>query len=186
VAATSTPSQARCELVTLPWPISWAATSRTMLLGMANPIPAAAPPPSCGSVAARVGMPMTRPWRSTRAPPELPGLIGALVWITLGSATPFSSLTVRPRALTMPSVTLDCSPSGLPMARATSPTCSWEESAKPAGCSPPASMCSTARSSVAKLPTSRAGYCLPSARVTWKSLAPWTTWLLVTTLPLAS
>ena len=186
VAATSTPSQARCELVTLPWLMSWAAMSRTVLLGMAKPIPAAAPPPSWGSVAARVGMPMTWPWRSTRAPPEFPGLMGALVWITLGSATPLSSLTVRPSALTIPSVTLDCSPSGLPMARATSPTCSLEESAKAAGCRPLASMCSTARSSAAKPPTSRAGYCFPSARVTWKLLAPSTTWALVTTLPVAS
>src|SRR4029453_7752515 len=84
-------------------------------------------------VAARVGMPMTWPWRSTRAPPELPGLMGALVWITLGRATPLSSLTVRPRALMIPSVTLDCSPRGLPMARATSPTSSLAESAKPVG-----------------------------------------------------
>ena len=47
-------------------------------------------------------------------------------------------------------------------------------------------MCSTARSSAAKSPTSRAGYCFPSARVTWKLLAPSTTWALVTTLPSAS
>ena len=47
-------------------------------------------------------------------------------------------------------------------------------------------MCSTARSSAAKSPTSRAGYCFPSARVTWKLLAPSTTWALVTTLPVAS
>jgi hypothetical protein len=186
VAATSTPSQARWELVTLPWPISWGAMSRTVLAGMAKPIPGAALPPSWGSVAARVGMPMTRPWRSTRAPPELPGLMGALVWMTLGRATPLSSFTVRPRALTIPSVTLDCRPSGLPMARVTSPTCRRVESAKLAGCSPPAARCSTARSSAGKLPTSRAGYWWPSARVTWKLLAPWTTWALVTTSPPAS
>jgi hypothetical protein len=62
--------------------------------------------------------------------------MGALVWITLGSATPLSSLTVRPSALTIPSVTLDCSPSGLPIARATSPTWRWEESAKAARVQP--------------------------------------------------
>ena len=59
-------------------------------------------------------------WTSvTRTPPELPGLMAALVWMTSGSATPSSSLTVRPRALMIPSVTLDWSPSGLPMARVT-------------------------------------------------------------------
>src|SRR4051812_333727 len=53
------------------------ATDSTVLPGIAKPIPAAWPPPSCGSTAARVGMPMTRPARSTSAPPELPGLIAA-------------------------------------------------------------------------------------------------------------
>ena len=30
-------------------------------------------------------MPITRPWMSTSAPPELPGLIAALVWIAFWS-----------------------------------------------------------------------------------------------------
>ena len=60
-------------------------------------------------------MPTTSPLRSTRAPPLLPGLIAALVWITSGRALPLGSLTWRPRALTMPSVTLDWRPSGLPI-----------------------------------------------------------------------
>jgi hypothetical protein len=50
----------------------------TVSLGIANPIPAAAPP-ICGSAAASVGMPITCPARFTRAPPLLPGLIAALV-----------------------------------------------------------------------------------------------------------
>ena len=54
-----------------------------------------AAPPSSGSEAASVGMPITAPVRSTSAPPLLPGLIGALVWITAGSATPPPSGTVR-------------------------------------------------------------------------------------------
>ena len=52
------------------------AISVTMLDGMANPIPGAAPP-SCWSVAASVGMPTTWPARSARAPPLLPGLMAA-------------------------------------------------------------------------------------------------------------
>ena len=46
------------------------------------------------------------------------GLIGALVWITAGSATPPPSGTVRLVELTMPWVTLERRPSGLPIARA--------------------------------------------------------------------
>src|SRR5215469_2496192 len=57
------------------------AMSLTRLLGIAKPMPGAALPPSSGSVAASVGMPITRPWRSASAPPEFPGLIAALVWI---------------------------------------------------------------------------------------------------------
>ena len=62
------------------------------VLGIAKPIPGARPP-SSGSVAASVGIPITRPWRSASAPPELPGLIAALVWIISGSAMPFPSET---------------------------------------------------------------------------------------------
>ena len=78
-------------------------------------------------------MPITRPWMSTSAPPELPGLIAALVWIVFRSVTPFPSGSCRLSALTMPCVTLDASPSGLPIAIAMSPTSSFEESAKLAG-----------------------------------------------------
>ena len=66
-------------------------------------------------------MPITRPWMSTSAPPELPGLIGALVWIVSGSVMPPPSLALRLSALTMPWVTLELSPSGLPIAIAMSP-----------------------------------------------------------------
>ena len=92
----------------------------TTLLGIAKPMPAAAPP-SWGSAAARVGMPITWPSMLTRAPPELPGLIAALVWIALGRTTPLPSGSWRSRALTMPSVKLELSPSGLPIAMAMSP-----------------------------------------------------------------
>ena len=67
-------------------------------------------------------MPITRPWMSASAPPELPGLIAALVWIVFGSVTPLPSDSCRLSALTMPWVTLELSPSGLPIAIAMSPT----------------------------------------------------------------
>ena len=81
-------------------------------------------------------MPTTSPLRSTSAPPLLPGLMAALVWMASGSTFPVGSLTCRFRALTMPSVTLDCSPRGLPMAMTKSPTESWAESPNVAGVSP--------------------------------------------------
>jgi len=49
-------------------------------------------------------MPMIRPIRSARAPPELPGLIGASVWIM--ATSPPGVWMARPTALTMPSVTV--------------------------------------------------------------------------------
>src|SRR5262249_39480894 len=107
----------------------------TMWEGMANPIPGAAPPPSCWSVAASVGMPTTWLARFTRAPPLLPGLMAAEVWITSGKVAPGDPLpcgsdTVRPTAGTIPSVTLLARPSGLPMASTMSPTRSFDESPK--------------------------------------------------------
>src|SRR3954447_7686899 len=161
--------------------------SLTTLLGIAKPMPGALPPPSWGSVAPRVGIPITLPWMSTRAPPELPGLIAALVWITDGNVTlPPSSGTASRKALTIPSVTLDCSPSGLPIAIARSPTFSIDESANFAGFSPAPETLMTARSSGGKAPTSFPWYCLPLEVVTVNDFAPVTTWLLVTMSPAAS
>ena len=126
----------------------------TVLLGIAKPIPAAAPP-SCGSPAASVGTPITRPWMSASAPPELPGLIGALVWIVFGRMMPPPSLALRPSALTMPWVTLELRPSGLPIAIAMSPTRSFDESANAAGRRPAElGTLITARSSAGNVPTS--------------------------------
>src|SRR3954465_14720869 len=103
------------------------ATVLTRLLAIANPIPGAGVPPNSGSSAERVGMPITRPFRSASAPPELPGLISALVWIADVSVTPFPSDTVRLTEETMPCETLECRPSGLPIARARDPTRDWQE-----------------------------------------------------------
>ena len=60
-------------------------------------------------------MPITWP-RLTSAPPELPGLIAASVWMAslIASAVAVArrSSTVRLSALTMPAVTVPSSPSG--------------------------------------------------------------------------
>src|SRR3954454_8417517 len=160
-----------------------AATVLIWLLEMAKPIPEACESPSWGSSAASVGMPITRAPRSTSAPPELPGLIAALVWIAEVSVTPSPSETLRLTAEMMPSVTLECRPSGLPMASVMSPTLIFEESANPAGGGVAPVMWITARSVPASVPTIVAGTCLPLASVTVSLVAPATTWALVTMSP---
>ena len=77
----------------------------------------------------------------TSAPPLLPGLIGALVWIAPGSAAAVvlaavGSTTARPVAEMMPSVTLPDRPSGLPTASTTSPALALLESPNRAGIRP--------------------------------------------------
>jgi hypothetical protein len=52
-------------------------TERTMLTGMAKPMPF--DPPEREKIA--VLMPIRRPFMSTSAPPELPGLMAASVWM---------------------------------------------------------------------------------------------------------
>ena len=82
---------------------------------------------------------MTSPAPFTSAPPELPGLIAASVWMasmTVASSWVEPVATARPVALMIPSVTVLESPSGAPIATATSPTCTLSEFAKVAGVSP--------------------------------------------------
>src|SRR5215472_481134 len=184
------PSDARPELLTFPVAMSCPAMLVTVSLGIAKPIPAAAPP-SCGLVAASVGMPITCPARFTRAPPLLPGLMAALVWIALmiTAELPWPSDTVRPVAETMPSVTVPVRPSGLPMASTTSPTRTWVDRPKDAGRSepPPSRTLITARSSGANTPTTFAASALPPlARPTCSAVAVPTTCALVTMSPLVS
>src|ERR1035437_1179491 len=106
--------------------------------------------------------------------------------MTSGRVFPLGSLTCRLRALTIPSVTLDWSPSGLPIARTTSPTCSLEESPKTAGVRPEALILTTATSSGVYEPTSVPVYDLPLESVTLKVVEVPTTWALVTMSPLLS
>src|SRR5580704_12679489 len=162
----------------------------TVSLGMAKPIPTAAPP-ICGSLAARVGMPMTCPDRLTSAPPLFPGLIGALVWMALMSTAelPWPSDTVRPVADTIPSVTVPVNPSGLPMASTISPTRTALDFPKVACRNVPAAPRTriTARSSGANTPrTAAANVLLPLGSLTRTSLAEPTTCALVTISPSAS
>src|SRR5256886_14831930 len=135
-------------------------TSLTELLGMAKPMPTAVWSFS-GSTAESVGMPTTFPLTSTSAPPLLPGLIGALVWIRSLSATALHSSTVRPSALTIPFVTLLSRPSGLPTARTRSPRRSFDESANVAGGRLAPSTRTTARSLVEEAPTTAAEKAFP-------------------------
>src|SRR4051812_18809063 len=131
-------------------------------------------------------MPITRPDRSTSAPPELPGLIAALVWMTDERVMPLPSGTLRRTAETMPSVTLERSPSGFPRASTMSPTATCDESANVAARGLAPAMRITARSLAASRPMAVAGWLSPDASVTTKRVAFPTTCALVTTSPRAS
>ena len=82
---------------------------------------------SSPSVSMAASIPMTWPRAFTSGPPELPGLIGASVWIaskkTCG-VVPLAApgCTGRFTALTIPLVTVSASPSGEPIATTGSPT----------------------------------------------------------------
>ena len=126
-------------------------------------------------------MPTRLPLASTSAPPELPGLIAASVWMKLpnGFADPIS----RPTALTMPIVTVWPTLNGSPIASTTSPTWSWSDCPKVIGVSPVAEMRTTARSVSGSVPTILPGTVRPSLRVTWISVTPSTTCELVRMKP---
>ena len=95
-----------------------------MLAGMAKPMPS--DPPLREKIA--VLMPTSLPSMVTKAPPELPGLMAASVWMKkLKSVMP---TLVRARAETMPLVTVWPTPKGLPMASTRSPTSRSSESLK--------------------------------------------------------
>ncbi|CAM5681787.1 hypothetical protein SGLAM104S_10687 [Streptomyces glaucescens] len=135
------------------------------------------------------------PFMSISAPPELPGLRDASVWMALyvvvdepvsplNSRPPNSNgqpppgcccccpssvgtVTSRSSAETMPLVTVPVRPSGEPMATTWSPTRTAEESPRVAAGSPEAFSSSIrARSLPLSVPTVRAVYSLPSLVVT--------------------
>ncbi len=67
-------------------------------------------------------MPTTDPRESTSGPPELPGLIGAACCTMFSISRPSRARMLRPSALTTPVDTVDCKPSGLPIAITSWPT----------------------------------------------------------------
>ena len=128
-------------------------------------------------------MPMTRPSRSARAPPELPGEMAASVWIRstreLSCLPPvISAGTSRPVPLTMPDVTVDSKPEGLPTATAIWPTMG-SLPAKLAAGRLLRSTLTTAMSVVGSVPTTCPCSVEPSAKATSTLREPSTTWLLV-------
>jgi hypothetical protein len=133
-------------------------------------LPPAALPCSSGTEAPAVGTPINRAEQSTRAPPLLPGLIAASVWMAeASSAVPASdgTRTVRPRALTIPVVTVLDSPSGAPSAMTGWPTDNRAEEPISMVCSDRAtSTFRTARSVSGSRPVIRAGTVTPSSNTT--------------------
>ena len=61
----------------------WSTIGMTSSIGIANPTPMLplSPPTVCPAVAIEALMPTTLPLRSVSAPPLLPGLIAASVWM---------------------------------------------------------------------------------------------------------
>ena len=150
-----------------------------MFTGIANPRPSA-------PVAIAVLMPMTFPPASRSAPPLLPGLIAASVWMRFRMTSPESSVIRRPSADTMPAVTLFVYvPSGLPIAIASWPTLTLDESPNVATGSPVASTFTIARSESVSTPYTLPVNSRPSFRRTLSWSAPVTTWPFVRIQPSA-
>src|ERR1700733_2931552 len=100
------------------------ATRRSLLDGVANPTPELEPSPWPFVLLVSIWSfsPITWPAALPSGPPELPGLIGASVWIAFGIVNWLGALIVRPTALMMPAVTVFGRPKGLPIAITLSPT----------------------------------------------------------------
>src|SRR5437016_2576394 len=129
-------------------------------------------------------MPMSSPRALTSAPPELPGLIAASVWMKSSySAMP---TLARPTALMIPIVTVWLRPEGLPMASTYSPTWSLSESAQGMVGRSLASTRMTAMSVFGSVPTTLALSSRLSESRTRISSAFETTWLFVMMCPLGS
>jgi hypothetical protein len=77
--------------------------------GTANPMPTL---PWLPAVAICEFTPITRPLASMSGPPELPGLIGASVWMTSSIVKPLGARISRPRPEMIPAVAVRSSPSG--------------------------------------------------------------------------
>ena len=117
--------------------------------------------------ATAVLMPTTRPRESASAPPELPGLRAASVWMTSSmiraDRRPRAG-RLRPRPLTTPAVTLPARPSGLPTATTSEPTTSRSASPYSGGLGTGRSARMTARSDKGSRPTTSKRAVVPSAK----------------------
>ena len=118
-------------------------------------------------------MPTSRPSPSTSAPPELPGLIAASVWMKFSIVD--SPSWLRSSALTMPEVTVSPTLNGLPMASTGSPTDRCRMSPNGITGRLSSDTFSSARSESASVPTTLALAERPSDSVTSMSSAPSTT-----------
>src|SRR5438874_758216 len=104
-----------------------------MIFRVASSIGTASPRPI---PATAVLIPTTVPRPSASAPPELPGLSAASVWMTFSTslvARPELRGRARPSALTTPAVTEPEKPSGFPIATTSCPTRSQDASPRSAG-----------------------------------------------------
>lgn len=147
------------------------------LTGTARPSPAPA---------TAVLMPTILPRASASAPPELPGLRAASVWMTssiIRRLRPDQTGMERPSPLTTPAVTEPESPSGLPTAMTNCPTLSDSASPRSAGVTVGALPCTTARSESGSEPTTSTAVRVPSAYTALPPWAPPTTWALVRRYP---
>ena len=153
-----------------------AATLRTVSTGTAKPTPTFPWAPL--SVVICVFTPITSPRAFKSGPPELPGLIGASVWIALSIARLFGAWSTRPIALTIPDVIERSSPNGLPIATTASPTRTEVERPNRSGVRPRGGVFtfSTARSVVASTPTTLARTASSLEKPTLTTSAPLTTW----------
>src|SRR5579859_6697184 len=107
----------------------------TMLDGIAKPTPELDPCPVGVVLLVSIwsAKPSTLPLPSSSGPPELPGLIGASVWIAPVMVKLLGAVMLRPTALTIPAVTVSGRLNGLPIATTASPTWALEESANAIG-----------------------------------------------------
>ena len=129
-------------------------------------------------------IPITWPAMLTSGPPELPELMAASVWITVVATELSLALTVRLVAEMIPLVTVLAysKPIGDPIAITSWPAAMSLELLKVATVVTLAALIfKTARSVVSSVPTIWASTVLPLLKITWISLEPETTWLLVTT-----
>ena len=126
-------------------------------------------------------MPNKLPCTSTKAPPELPGLMAASVWMKFSKVLMPSWL--RPSADTMPLVTVCPTPKGFPMANTMSPTWTCSELFITITGSLSKLTLSTAKSVSGSVPMILACVWRPSLSITKISSAASTTWLFVSMYP---